>query len=77
MALEIIANCVEASITVLLHFVLSCFETAQVYNAYQALLSGLGTMLQVCHSGSVIATKEDYVILFIRFYQSFCSQPSR
>ncbi|XP_044587517.1 kalirin isoform X2 [Cotesia glomerata] len=29
-----------------------CQAYTEVYNAYQALLSGLGTMLQVCHSSS-------------------------
>lgn len=33
----------------------------QVYNAYQALLSGLGKMLQVCHSASATIGSDEYV----------------
>ncbi|XP_051163454.1 triple functional domain protein isoform X3 [Leptopilina boulardi] len=31
-----------------------CQAYTEVYNAYQALLSGLGSMLQVCHSASTV-----------------------
>lgn len=52
----------------------------QVYNAYQALLNGLGTMLQVCHSSNATAVTtttdtfhNDYVrcldILFLFLFQ--------
>lgn len=33
----------------------------QVYNAYQSLLSGLGKMLQVCHSASAVVGTDEYV----------------
>ncbi|XP_033224250.1 kalirin isoform X3 [Belonocnema kinseyi] len=36
-----------------------CQAYTEVYNAYQALLSGLGSMLQVCHSSSTAAAGSD------------------
>ncbi|XP_014237093.1 kalirin isoform X2 [Trichogramma pretiosum] len=39
-----------------------CQAYTEVYNAYQSLLSGLGKMLQVCHSANaVIGSSEEYV----------------
>ncbi|XP_014209362.1 triple functional domain protein, partial [Copidosoma floridanum] len=38
-----------------------CQAYTEVYNAYQALLSGLGKMLQVCHSASAVVGSDDYV----------------
>ncbi|OXU29113.1 hypothetical protein TSAR_004897, partial [Trichomalopsis sarcophagae] len=37
-----------------------CQAYTEVYNAYQALLSGLGKMLQVCHSASATIGSDEY-----------------
>ncbi|XP_058807994.1 kalirin-like, partial [Phymastichus coffea] len=38
-----------------------CQAYTEVYNAYQSLLSGLGKMLQVCHSASAVVGTDEYV----------------